>query len=82
MTAHCPETRRTGLALPNWLGRLFTAPAPKRPMSRSEALDDPATRRILAELPDELRRDLGLDVIAQTQHPEKLVGDALRRHSF
>lgn len=82
MTAHCPESRRPAFARPGWLGRLFHGPAPRRPMSRAEALDDPATRRILANLPQDLRHDLGLDAAPNPSQPQKLVGDALRRHLF
>jgi hypothetical protein len=82
MTAHCPESRRLAFALPGWLGRLFRSPAPRRPMSRAEALDDPATRRILANLPEDLRRDLGLDAAPNPSQPQRMVGDALRRHLF
>ncbi|TWI29653.1 hypothetical protein [Paracoccus sulfuroxidans] len=82
MTAHCTESRRPAFALPNWLGRLFRSPAPTRAMTRAEALEDPATRRILANLSDDLRRDLGLDLNSAPQEPTKLVGDALRRHLF
>ena len=51
-------------------------------MSRAEALDDPATRRILANLPEDLRRDLGLDAAPNPSQPQRMVGDALRRHLF
>ncbi len=48
---------------------------------RMAALDDPATRRALAELPEHLLRDVGVPSMGHpTLAPDAPEGEALRRH--
>lgn len=50
---------------------------------RMTALDDPATRRALADLPPELLLDIGVrDLSHHLPMPELPDGDALRRHMW
>ncbi|WP_134679833.1 DUF1127 domain-containing protein [Paracoccus ravus] len=46
---------------------------------RFAALDDPATRKALAELPPHLLRDVGVNV-EQPRHDMMQVGDSLRKY--
>lgn len=48
------------------------------PTDRMAALDDPATRKALADLPPYLLRDVGVIGHVAPDHPAE--GDALRRH--
>ncbi|CAM3350077.1 protein of unknown function [Paracoccus aminovorans] len=47
---------------------------------RMAALDDPATRKALADLPAHLLRDIGVPDMRSTEAAPPQEGDALRRH--
>ena len=47
---------------------------------RMAALDDPATRKALADLPAHLLRDIGVPDMRSTEAAPQQEGDALRRH--
>ncbi|MDS9466078.1 hypothetical protein RGQ15_00610 [Paracoccus sp. MBLB3053] len=50
-------------------------------MDRAAALDDPATRKILSELPPHLLRDVGVSMPAPPRAESRPIdGEALRKH--